>query len=86
MDVANNKRRRPLSFAGQTLEVECPACGGTGNDGKARFFLDLLGGQFCDTCVGKGYILNDNGRVICDLILYHMSATDNGLFMRERKA
>jgi len=84
MDVAS-KRRRPLAFAGQILEEECPACHGTGDDKKPRFWGDLLGVPWCDTCVGKGYLLNHNGKVICDLILTHMSANDNGLRLKGSK-
>lgn len=84
MDVAN-KRRRPLSFAGQVLEVECPSCKGTGNDKKPRFLNDLLGVPWCDECASKGYLLNDNGRVICDLILTHMTGDDRGLRLKGSK-
>lgn len=85
MDVAS-KRRRPLSFAGQILEEECPACRGTGDDGKYRgILLGLLSYQWCDNCSGKGYVLTHNGKVICDLILTHLTGDERGLRLKGSK-
>lgn len=82
MDVAK-KKRRPMVFAGQTLEVECPVCHGVGYDGKPQSFIrNLLGIKTCSGCRGRGYNLTDSGKTLCNLAMEYMTTSEADIRMK----